>query len=717
MEQFLEKAAEMLDRKPPKPMKQLMDGLGYLDDIDHQLIKKAYVYASIAHDHQSRRTGEPYIHHPVAVARTLAELNLDKESIAAGLLHDVLEDTALSTDFIAKEFGKEILTLVDGVSKLDQIEYEESNQVQAENFRKMMLAMVKDIRVILIKLADRLHNIQTLHALEQKKQFKIAKETLQIYAPIANRLGIYQMKTDLEREAFRYAYPWRYKILQKSLKRKIGNQKRTLGTIVGRISRNLKKSGLDVEIQSREKELFSIFNKMKNKNLSLDQVIDVFGLRIIVDQVEECYQVLGIVHQIYKPIAGKVKDYIAIPRVNGYQSIHTSLLGPNGTPIEVQVRTKAMDRVAKTGIAAHWKYKLDDPEGLPPQIKAREWLATIQEIQGTAHPEEFLESIKVDLFPDKIYVFTPKGKILRLPVNSTCVDFAYAVHTGVGNSCIGAKIDRVQAPLRTILKSGQTIDIMTSKYSNPDPSWLGFITTAKARHNIRNYLKKLNATETIALGKRLFNNALATLGKKQRNITRKQMKSLLADMAFTNREELYESIGLGDKNPILMAQILLGEADEKIKDKNHAPLLIKGTEGVSISFPKCCTPIPGDTIIGHLSTQRGLVIHRRKCGHVANFNKEGSRWIGTQWSDDIQHSLATEIKVHVMHKPGSLAEVAGTIANKGCNVESVAVAREYEDDTVDILFLIQIKNRQELANVLREIKRMKNVLTVSRHLN
>ena len=717
MEQFLEKAAVMMGQKPSKPMKQLMDSLGYLDAIDHQLIKKAYVYASIAHEHQSRRTGEPYIHHPVAVARILAELHLDKESITAGLLHDVLEDTDLSTDFITKEFGVEILSLVDGVSKLDQIEYEDTSQAQAENFSKMMLAMVKDIRVILIKLADRLHNIQTLNALEQKKQFKIARETLQIYAPIANRLGIYQMKIPLEREAFRYAYPYRHKILKKALKRKIGNQKRTLKTITGRIRRNLKKSSLDAEIRSREKALFSIYNKMKNKNLSFDQVIDVYGLRIIVEHVEECYQALGVVHQIYKPIAGKLKDYIAIPRINGYQSLHTSLLGPNGTPIEVQIRTKAMDKVAESGIAAHWKYKLDDSEGASPQIKAREWLATIKEIQGTAHPEEFLESIKVDLFPDKIYVFTPKGKILRLPINSTCVDFAYAIHTGVGNSCIGAKVDRVQAPLRTILKSGQTIDIMTSKYSNPDPSWLNFITTAKARHNIRNYLKQLNTAETIVLGKRLFNNALTTLGKKQRNITNKQIKNLLTDMAFNNMEEFYESIGHGDKNPILMAQILLGNAEEKVQDKNHAPLLIKGTEGVSISFPKCCTPIPGDTIIGHLSTQRGLVIHRRNCAHVANFNKEGSRWIGTQWSDDIKHGLSTEIKVHATHTPGSLAEVAGTIADKGCNVEQVAISKEYEDDTVDILFLIQIKDRQELAIVMREIKRMKNVLKVSRNLH
>ena len=717
MDQFLEKAAVMLDEKPSKPIKKLIAGLGYLDANDHQLIIKAFVYASIAHETQSRETGEPYIYHPLEVAKTLAELRLDRESIAAALLHDVLEDTVLTDDFISQEFGKEILSLVDGVSKLDQIKYGESSHAQAENFRKMMLAMVKDIRVILIKLADRLHNIQTLHALGRQKQFNIAKETLQIYAPIANRLGIYQMKTNLENEAFRYAYPYRYKILKKALKRKLGNQKRTLKIITGRFRKNLKKSGLKTSIQSREKQLFSVYSKMKNKHLSFDQVIDVYGLRIIVDKVEECYQALGIVHQIYKPIAGKFKDYIAIPRINGYQSIHTSLLGPNGTPIEVQIRTEAMDKVADSGIAAHWKYKLDDTEDIAPQIKTREWLATIKEIQGTAHPEEFLESIKVDLFPDKIYVFTPKGKILRLPINSTCVDFAYAIHTDVGNSCIGAKIDRIQTPLRTILKSGQTVDIMTSRYSNPDPSWLSFITTAKARHNIRTYLKQLNAAETITLGKRLFNNALTTLGKKQRNVTKKQINNLLDDMGFKNIEELHESIGLGDKNPILMAQILLGDPGDRTENKNHSPLLIKGTEGVSISFPKCCTPIPGDTIIGHLSTQRGLVIHRRNCAHVANFNKQGSRWIGAQWSDGIKHGLSTEIMVHVLHQPGSFAEVAGKIADNGCNVEQVAISREYEDDTVDLLFLIQIKNRQELAVVMREIKGLKNVLKVSRHLH
>ena len=717
MKRFADKAETMMGAKLPKLMRQLLDNLNYLEKSDQKFVKKAYVFANIAHEEQLRKSGEPYINHPIEVAKILADLRLDKESIAAGLLHDVLEDSEINQDLIAKEFGQNVLNLVDGVSKLDQIEYSENENTQADSFRKMMLAMVEDIRVILIKLSDRLHNIQTLDALDKNKQKKIARETLDIYAPIANRLGIYHMKRALETDAFQYAYPFRQKILSNALKRRTNHQKKILRTITSRFRKNLEQAHIEAEIQSRKKDLYSIYKKMKNRKLSFDQIIDVYGVRIIVERVEECYQVLGLVHQIYKPIMDKFNDYIAIPRINGYQSLHTSLLGPGGTPIEIQIRTKAMNRVAESGIAAHWKYKTENEDDVPPQIKAREWLATIQEIQGVTHPEEFLESIKVDLYPDKVYVFTPKGKILRLPVNSTCVDFAYAVHTDVGNSCIGAKIDRQQVPLRTVIESGQTVEIMTTKRSNPDPSWLNFIATAKARLNIRNYLKNLNTSETIALGKRLFDHALTMLGKKQRNISRNQLKNFLDDLGFNNSKDLYRSIGTGDKNPILMAQILLGESesDDAIKEDN--PLYIKGTEGVSVSFPKCCTPIPGDTIIGHLSTQRGLVVHRRNCKHVSSFIKDTSRWIGVEWDESIEHNLSTDIKVHVMHKPGSLAEVASTIADKGCNVEQVAIDSEHEDETIDLLFSIQTKNRLELADVMREIKKMKNVIKISRRLH
>jgi len=717
MDNILESAALMLQKRPPKLLKQLLYCLDYLSEDDQEVVKKAYVFSSISHEHQSRQSGEPYIHHPAAVATTLAELKLDKETISAGLLHDVLEDTTLTKELLHEEFGSEILSLVDGVSKLDQIEYADNNQRQAESFRKMMLAMVQDIRVILIKLADRLHNIQTLNALDTKKQMRIGKETLEVYAPIANRLGIFNMKVLLEKEAFKFAYPYRHKIISRALKKKLGNQKRILKKISTRISKKLNEKTILHDIEAREKDLFSVYKKMKKRHLSLDQIVDMYGLRIIVDDVHDCYQVLGLVHEVYKPIMGKFKDYIAIPRVNGYQSIHTSLLGPGGTPIEVQIRTRAMHRVAENGIAAHWKYKSENPSDASPQVKAREWLASIQEIQGVSHPEEFLESVKVDLFPDKVYVFSPKGKIFRLPSKSTCVDFAYAVHSDLGNSCIGAKINKVQMPLRTVIESGQTIEILTSKNSNPDPNWLSFITTAKARNNLRNYLKKLTSAQTSALGKRLFNNALNTLGKKQRNISKKQIQLLLESLAFKNMDELYENIGLGDKNPLLIAQMMLGEQQESHTSFDHAPLLIKGTEGVSITFSNCCHPIPGDAIIGHLSKAKGLVIHRRKCLHVNSFIKEISRWIGVEWVDNVDHMLSTEITVHAKHQPGSFAEIAGKIADNGCNVEQVSIAAEYEDDTVDLLFQIQVESRKYLADIIKQIRVLQSVKKVTRSMH
>ena len=717
MDNILESAALMLQKRPPKLLKQLLYCLDYLSEDDQEVVKKAYVFSSISHEHQSRQSGEPYIHHPAAVATTLAELKLDKETISAGLLHDVLEDTTLTKELLHEEFGSEILSLVDGVSKLDQIEYADNNQRQAESFRKMMLAMVQDIRVILIKLADRLHNIQTLNALDTKKQMRIGKETLEVYAPIANRLGIFNMKVLLEKEAFKFAYPYRHKIISRALKKKLGNQKRILKKISTRISKKLNEKTILHDIEAREKDLFSVYKKMKKRHLSLDQIVDMYGLRIVVDDVHDCYQVLGLVHEVYKPIMGKFKDYIAIPRVNGYQSIHTSLLGPGGTPIEVQIRTRAMHRVAENGIAAHWKYKSENPSDASPQVKAREWLASIQEIQGVSHPEEFLESVKVDLFPDKVYVFSPKGKIFRLPSKSTCVDFAYAVHSDLGNSCIGAKINKVQMPLRTVIESGQTIEILTSKNSNPDPNWLLFITTAKARNNLRNYLKKLTSAQTSALGKRLFNNALNTLGKKQRNISKKQVQVLLESLAFKNMDELYENIGLGDKNPLLIAQMMLGEQQESHTSFDHAPLLIKGTEGVSITFSNCCHPIPGDAIIGHLSKAKGLVIHRRKCLHVNSFIKEISRWISVEWVDNVDHMLSTEITVHAKHQPGSFAEIAGKIADNGCNVEQVSIAAEYEDDTVDLLFQIQVESRKYLADIIKQIRVLKSVKKVTRSMH
>lgn len=717
MEELKKSADEMLQKKPPKLLKQLISELDYLDESDFETISKAYAYSSIAHEHQSRKTGEPYIIHPVAVASILGELHLDAAAISAGLLHDVLEDTKIDERLLREEFGEEIFILVDGVSKLDKLEDEGIKENQAESFRKMMLAMVQDIRVIIIKLSDRLHNMRTIYALDPHKQMKKSKETLEIFAPIANRLGIYNIRRELEKEGFKYGYPYRHKIISYYLKKRLGNQKKILKQISKRISKRLEGENIRFKIVAREKELFSVYEKMKRRHLPLEQIIDVYGLRIIVDEPKECYQVLGLVHELYKPIMGKFKDYIAIPRVNGYQSIHTSLLGPNGTPIEIQIRTLEMDRVAENGIAAHWKYKATNPADNKAQSKAREWLATIQEIQGSSHPEEFLESVKVDLYPDKVYVFSPSGDIFRLPSKSTCVDFAYAVHTDVGNSCIGAKINRVQVPLRSVVESGQTVEIITSRYANPDPSWLSFVTTAKARHNLRSYLRDLNVEQTMVLGKRLFGNALDTLGKKQRTIKSKQIKRLLELLNYKDMNELYQGIGAGDRNPLLMAQMMLGEDEIITQTKSRAPILIKGTEGVSIEFAKCCMPIPGDTIIGHLSKVRGFVIHRRKCRHTNSFQKDRSRWIGAEWSKSITQTLPSELLVNAKHKPGALAAIAAKLAERGCNIEQVTVIKEHEDDTTDFSFQFQVADRIELADVIRDVRSIGIVESVSRGLH
>ena len=717
MEELKKSADEMLQKKPPKLLKQLISELDYLDESDFETISKAYAYSSIAHEHQSRKTGEPYIIHPVAVASILGELHLDAAAISAGLLHDVLEDTKIDERLLREEFGEEIFILVDGVSKLDKLEDEGIKENQAESFRKMMLAMVQDIRVIIIKLSDRLHNMRTIYALDPHKQMKKSKETLEIFAPIANRLGIYNIRRELEKEGFKYGYPYRHKIISYYLKKRLGNQKKILKQISKRISKRLEGENIRFKIVAREKELFSVYEKMKRRHLPLEQIIDVYGLRIIVDEPKECYQVLGLVHELYKPIMGKFKDYIAIPRVNGYQSIHTSLLGPNGTPIEIQIRTLEMDRVAENGIAAHWKYKATNPADNKAQSKAREWLATIQEIQGSSHPEEFLESVKVDLYPDKVYVFSPSGDIFRLPSKSTCVDFAYAVHTDVGNSCIGAKINRVQVPLRSVVESGQTVEIITSRYANPDPSWLSFVTTAKARHNLRSYLRDLNVEQTMVLGKRLFGNALDTLGKKQRTIKSKQIKRLLELLNYKDMNELYQGIGAGDRNPLLMAQMMLGEDAIITQTKSRAPILIKGTEGVSIEFAKCCMPIPGDTIIGHLSKVRGFVIHRRKCRHTNSFQKDRSRWIGAEWSKSITQTLPSELLVNAKHKPGALAAIAARLAERGCNIEQVTVIKEHEDDTTDFSFQFQVADRIELADVIRDVRSIGIVESVSRGLH
>lgn len=676
-------------------------------------IADAYEFGAAAHDGQTRKSGEPYISHPVAVAQYLAEMHLDAEAIAAAILHDVVEDTDASLSDIRKRFGDEVALLVDGVSKLDQIQFKSRAEAQAESFRKMMLAMIEDIRVILVKLADRLHNMKTLGAMPIASRKRIARETLDIYAPIANRLGINRMKVELEDLGFRSLYPLRYRVLERALKKAKGSQRQFVKRISETIGKALAEDGIEGDIIGREKHLYGVYKKMAEKKRLLSDVVDVYGFRIIVDNVSTCYQVLGLVHGIYKPMPGRFKDYIAIPRINGYQSLHTTLFGPNGLPIEVQIRTRHMDRVAESGVASHWQYKAEDKADATPQRRAREWLANLAELQRTESSEEFLENVKVDLFPDKIYVFTPKGDIIPLPKGATTVDMAYAIHTDIGDRCVAAKVDRALVPLRTQLANGQTVEIITSKGARPNPNWLNHVRTAKARSAIRNHMKQMRASESIDLGRRLLDRTLKDLGSSLRKVGKVRMKTALEEMGLNNDAELFEQLGLGERLAPLTARFLLGIDEQGESEPSQASLVIAGTEGLVVSYGKCCYPIPGDDVMGYLSTGRGVVIHRTNCGNLSNFRKHSEKWIACNWEKDIDREFSSQIQVDTYNKPGVLAEVAATIADCGSNIEQVSVLTRHEDCSV-LSFLLQVRDRTHLARIMRGVRKMPNVVRVSR---
>jgi len=711
-------AARILDRLPKAirgfGLKSLIAKLDYLPRNQIKIIVDAYEFSAAAHQNQKRRSGEPYITHPLAVAGILADLRLDHQTIAAALLHDVIEDTPFAKEQIEKRFGKEIAGLVDGVSKLDQLNFSSRSEAQVESFRKMMLAMVQDIRVILVKLADRLHNMQTMDAMPADKQRRIARETLEIYAPIANRLGIHTIKTELEELGFRHAYPFRARVLDKAVRRAEGNQRQLVRRISERLNTALKEAGIPALVTGRKKHIYSIYQKMESKRLPLSEIADVFGFRVTTQTAGDCYRALGIVHQLYKPMPGRFKDYVAIPRVNGYQSLHTTLFGPNSMPIEVQIRTHLMDRVAESGIAAHWQYKDNDRETTPPQNRAREWLTSISEMQSAVDSEEFMEHVKVDLFPDKVYVFTPRGDILRLPRGSTCVDFAYAVHTDVGNRCVAAKIERRLVPLRTTLESGQTVEIITARSAHPNPNWVNFVTTAKARHSIRQYLKNLRHSEARDLGRRLLDQALRDAGIPLRKIGKEQMQVLLDEFKLNTSEELFEQLGLGERLAPLVAKVLL-QGTGKSQDPSTArtPMAIAGTEGLIVTYGRCCHPLPGDPIMGYLSAGRGVVVHRNVCGNLAEFRKQPNKWIPITWEDKLERAFPVEIKVEVANQPGVLAEVAAHIGESGCNIEQVSVDERHED-TADLLFLIQVRDRKHLAQVIRSIRHLGIVKRITR---
>jgi RelA/SpoT family (p)ppGpp synthetase len=711
-------AASFLARLPKRKRSIGLDRLNrriekYLPAEQVAQVMQAYEFAAKAHSGQQRYSGEPYISHPVAVATILAELKLDAQTLMAALLHDVIEDTGVPKADIAAMFSEEVAELVDGVSKLDKVEFRSRAEAQAESFRKMLFAMVGDMRVILVKLADRTHNMRTLWIMPPEKRRRIARETLEIYAPIANRLGMNAIRLELEDLGFRCMYPHRYRVLERALKKAQGNQKQVLQKIGKRFEESLGEAGIEGRVAGREKHIYSIYRKMREKKRALSEIVDVYGIRITVESVDDCYRTLGVVHKCYKPMPGRFKDYIAIPRVNGYQSLHTTLFGPGGLPCEVQIRTEDMDRIAETGIAAHWLYKSGSAAVGQPQVRAREWLSSLMEMEEGGSSEEFLESVKIDLFPDKVYVFTPKGDIVRLPRGATCVDFAYAVHTGVGNRCVAARIDRRPVPLRTMLKNGQTVQIITARGASPNPAWVNFVVTAKARTAIRSFLKNLQHHEAAELGRRLLDNALREFKLTVRKVPAERMQATLELLGCNNVQELYEQIGLGERMASLVARRLLPDDSGEVVAGQAAPQAVAGTEGMVVTYGRCCHPIPGDTIFGYLSAGRGIVIHREDCGNLAEFRKQPDKWIAVEWESRLNRTFPVEIRAEVQNRLGVLAAVAANISSTQTNIEHVQVV-ERDGESSSLTFLLQVDGREQLERVLRSIRGMPEVLSVAR---
>ncbi len=698
----------------------------YLQPDQIEKIRLAFEFGAAAHHGQKRASGEPYIQHPLEVACILADMHMDHETLIAAILHDVVEDTPIELERVAEDFGSEVSAIVGGLSKLTQLEFESQAETQARNFQRMLMAMADDIRVILVKLADRLHNMRTLGALKPEKRRRIARETLEIYAPIAQRLGINQIRLELEELGFATLYPLRHRVIKQEMLRVRGNRKEVVDKIKDRIKRHLRQERLVAHVLGREKHLYSIYLKMREKHLGFSGVNDVYAFRVIVDSVDTCYRALGILHSLYKPVPGKFKDYIAIPKANGYQSLHTVLFGPFGVPIEIQIRTNEMDQVAEAGIAAHWLYKSGDGAARNANKRAREWLRGILEMQQQAgNSQEFLENVKIDLFPDEIYVFTPKGQILAMPRGATAVDFAYAIHTDLGNSCVACRINRQLAPLRTPLETGQTVEIVTAPGARPNPSWLTFVVTGKARATIRHYLKNLQIDEARALGKRMLERELESHGLAVDRIEQEQLNGVLTNFKLENIERLYTEIGLGNRPAPLVVRMLLPENVELPSDAAAArrraaaqanppvPLAIRGTEGMVVTFPKCCYPLPGDSIIGFLTAGRGIVIHQQNCANVADYRSAPEKWIDVQWAPNVEREFSVELSLDAINRRGALATIAAAVADANANIEDVTISERNERNT-NIRFLITVRDRKHLADVIRAVRNVKAVVRVAR---
>ncbi|AQU84429.1 MULTISPECIES: RelA/SpoT family protein [unclassified Halomonas] len=699
---------------------------GYLPPDEIQQVKRAFYYAEQAHDGQRRRSGEPYVTHPLAVANILANMHMDHQSLMAAMLHDVIEDTGVSKNALAAQFGKPVAELVDGVSKLTQITFEDKAVAQAENFQKMVLAMSRDIRVIIVKLADRLHNMRTLGALRPDKKRRIARETLEIYARIAGRLGINTIRIELEDLSFQAIHPMRAERIKRAVASARGNRRSAMREIQSSLQQSLDDEALKGTVVGRQKHLLSIYKKMRDQRKPFAEIMDVFGFRIITEDVASCYRILGVVHNLYKPVPGRFKDYIAIPKANGYQSLHTTLFGQRGMPIEVQIRTREMEAMANNGIAAHWLYKAgqtDHPIAEGSHARARAWVKGLLEMQRHAGDSlEFIEHVKNDLFPDDIYVFTPKGDIMELPQGATVIDFAYSVHTDIGNNCIACRIDRHLAPLSTRLESGQTLEIITAPGARPNLAWLNFVTTAKARSAIRHALKHQQQAEAIMLGRRLLNKALTPFETSLEELDESVFGQAFRELDVTSLDSLLESLGLGNRMAHVVARRLVDVAhggdqrDQVITEGNDKAVVISGSEGMVINFARCCHPLPGDPVVGHLSVGKGLVVHRNECRNLADLKNDPEKLFALEWSESIDDDFPVALRIEIESRRGLVAELAGLVTDADANIERIGIEeRDARLSTVNLT--LSVKGRVHLARIIKRIRNLPNVGKITRMAN
>ena len=691
----------------------------YLGKDQINSVRRAYYYAEQAHEGQYRHSGDAYVTHPLAVASILSEMHMDHQSLMAAMLHDVIEDTGVTKTAIKSQFGNTVADLVDGVSKLNKITFSSHAEAQAENFQKMAMAMAKDLRVILVKIADRLHNMRTLKVLAPDKRRRIGRETLDIYAPIANRLGMNNVRVEFEELCFAALYPMRARRITAAVKRIRGNRKEIVLQIQTSLEACLEREGLPGRTIGREKHLYSIYEKMRSQHKSFSEITDVYAFRIIVDRVDACYRVLGAVHSLYKPVPGRFKDYIAIPKANGYQSLHTTLFGMHGVPIEIQIRTEEMEAMANNGIASHWLYKSTDDLPSNAHIRAREWVNGLLDIQKHAgNSLEFIENVKIDLFPDEIYVFTPKGTIFELPAGSTAVDFAYAIHTDVGNSCVACRISRRLAPLSEPLQSGQTVEVITAPGTQPNPAWLSFVITGKARSNIRHYLKNQKHSESVSLGRRLLNKALASFGSDLASVTKENIDAVLTQTKLKSLDQLLEEIGLGNRMSYMIAQKLAAHSSIATLEDGNEPeqqgtLAIRGSEGMVMNYAKCCHPIPGDPIVGHISSGRGMVIHTDECNNIAEIRDNPEKCVAVSWDPNVEGEFSVELRVELENLRGIIATLATTITGAEANIEKISTV-ERDARFIIVNLSLNVRNRVHLAHVMKRVRLIKAVASVTR---